>query len=257
MISSGPTAEPTNKPTNLSEKRGKHNVAQLQRQENKKGTRAFPGNKSQRSMEWIISLGKRKKRRKKERKDQRILLTKNFQETPQADPAQHRNRKVIIKAEEIDQFASRGHDTRDDAHHTERPRARYDAARGIAVRPAKETSDAIREKIETAREHECAFWVIGESPYTRDEVAPERGRGHYADKPSTQSPREALASAKAHCVSAVETAEGGRRGIAPAQQQDTHHSHVLGEEPEHDVCSEEVPDHTVVVVHFGFAHERA
>lgn len=56
-------------------------------------------------------------------------LTKNFQEAPEADSAQHGDRQVVVPAEEIDQFTSRSDDTGDDAHHAKGQWARYHAAR--------------------------------------------------------------------------------------------------------------------------------
>lgn len=89
------------------------------------------------------------------------------------------------------------------------------------------------------------------------EPAPEGSGGDDADDPGGQGSSKALALAQLERAPAVETAEGGGCGVAPAEEQNAHDCNVLGEETQNGVCAQQVPDHAVVARHFCFPHERA
>lgn len=48
-----------------------------------------------------------------------VWLSKQFEEAPNADSAEHRDRQVVVPSEEVGHFAGRGDKSRPDAHDAE------------------------------------------------------------------------------------------------------------------------------------------
>lgn len=91
----------------------------------------------------------------------------------------------------------------------------------------------------------------------RHEPTPERRGGDGADSPGGQGSSHTLTRSQTRSVAAIEAAEGGGGGVTPADKQDAHNANILWEEPQNDVCTEQVPNHAIVARDLGFTHKRA
>ena len=182
-------------------------------------------------------------------------LAKNFQETPETQSTEHRDRQIIIPAPQVDKLAAGSHNARNNAHHTQ-GRGTSNRGGSNTSLPSQKTPDAVRQQVQATCEHERILGVVGEGSHVGNKPAPECGGRDDTNKPSGHRASQALPRPQMRCVAAVETTKCGCSGITPAQKKHTHDPDVLREEPQDDVRAEKIPDYTIVSRDLGLSHKR-
>lgn len=182
-------------------------------------------------------------------------LAENFQETPETQSTEDRNRQVVIPAPQVNELAAGGHNARDNAHHSQGYGA-SDCGGSDTSFPPQKAPDTVWQQVQAAGKHERILGIVGEATEIGNKPAPECCCCDNTNKPSSRGPSQALSRPQMRCVTAIKTAKCGCSGITPAQKKHTHDPDVLRKEPQDDVCAEKIPDHTIVSRDLRLSHER-
>lgn len=182
-------------------------------------------------------------------------LAENFQESPETQSTEDRDRQVIIPAPQVDELAAGGHNARYNAHHSQGYGA-SDCGGSDTSFPPQKAPNTVWQQVQAAGKHERVLGIVREATEIGNKPAPKCCRRDDTNKPSGRGASQALSWPQMRCVAAIETAKCGCSGITPAQKKHTHDPDVLREEPQDDVRAEKIPDHTIVSRDLGLSHKR-
>ncbi|KAI6768720.1 hypothetical protein HG531_010909 [Fusarium graminearum] len=159
------------------------------------------------------------------------------------------DRKVVIPAEDVHDFAGRSHEARHNAHN-----AQGDCARngGLLLRNSNSFADGLGQR-ENTLEHEVL--VARKRAHGGHEPAVEEVRCANADEERSGRTSKRLALAKARSVSAPKSTKGTSSGVAPTEQENAHDANILGESVEHNPGTQKVEDDAIPAGVLALAHQ--
>jgi len=179
--------------------------------------------------------------------------TKRFQEQPKTRTAEKWNCQIVVPAPQIDEFGNAGNQPGAYAHDNECCIAGDNT---LIWLPTQHFFGFSRQS-KPVLEHEGIDGIVGKRTDSGSQLAPKEEGSDNTHDEGREGARERLAFAQANSVASVKATEGACGRIAPRQKQDGDDTNVLGIESKGAVCSDQIPNDTIVAVYLCLAHQSA